>query len=96
MRQLGLGTFELVLVCGLYVVYRLGRILTVDRTETARAHARLVHHLERVLQLPSEAAIQHAVTANQWLLDGLVAVALLGVALLVVPRPSGHHQPGFG
>ena len=34
------------------------------------------------------------VTANHWLLDGLVAVALLGVALLVVPRPSGHHQPG--
>ena len=27
------------------------------------------------------------VTANHWLLDGLVAVALLGVALLVVPRP---------
>jgi hypothetical protein len=232
-RQLGLGTFELLLVSGLYAVYRLGRILTVDRTETARSHARLVHHLERVLQLPSETAIQHAVpsvrlleaanvyyvsahfpvtiaflvwgfvarprseylwarrllvvltllglvahilfplapprmfprwgfldtmtaygpsaydgtsgalvnqyaampslhigwavliavvvcrtgprslavlaclhalttvavvtvTANHWLLDGLVAVALLGVALLVVPRPSGHHQPGFG
>jgi hypothetical protein len=34
------------------------------------------------------------VTANHWLLDGLVAVALLGVALLVVPRPSRHRQPG--
>ena len=37
------------------------------------------------------------VTANHWLLDGLVAVALLGVALLVVrgPAPRGH-QPGSG
>src|SRR4249919_3806653 len=61
LRQLGLGLFELLLVSGLYVVYRLGRLLTVDRTETARAHARLVHHLERALQLPSEATIQQAV-----------------------------------
>ena len=63
-REVGLGVFELLLVSGLYVVYRLGRLLTVDRTETARAHARLVHHFEGVLQLPSEAAIQHAVHSS--------------------------------
>ena len=35
------------------------------------------------------------VTANHWLLDGVVALALLGVALLVVPRPAEtSHQPG--
>jgi hypothetical protein len=60
-RSLGLGIFELLLVSGLYAVYRIGRLLTVDREESARAHARLVHHLERALQLPSEAAIQDAV-----------------------------------
>src|SRR5215213_3249492 len=60
-RQIGLGVVELVLVSGLYAVYRLGRGLAADRAETARAHARLVHHLERVLQLPSEATIQDAV-----------------------------------
>ena len=64
LRQLGLGLFELLLVSGLYVVYRLGRLLTVDRTETARAHARLAHHLERALQLPSEAAIQERSTPS--------------------------------
>ena len=60
-RQLRLGMFELLLVSGLYGVYKLGRLLSADRTESARTHARLVHHLERVLQLPSEAAIQDAV-----------------------------------
>jgi PAP2 superfamily protein len=61
LRQVGLGLVELVLVSGLYVVYKLGRLLAADRGEAARAHARLVHHLERVLHLPSEAAIQGAV-----------------------------------
>ena len=28
------------------------------------------------------------VTANHWLLDGLVAVALLGIAFVLVPRPA--------
>ena len=60
-RKLGLGIFELVLVSGLYVVYKLGRLLSADREEAARTHARLVHQLERFLHLPSEAAIQDAV-----------------------------------
>jgi hypothetical protein len=66
-RKLGLGLMELALVSGLYAVYRLGRLLTADRTSTARAHARLVHHLEAVLRLPSEAAIQHAVQSTRLL-----------------------------
>lgn len=32
------------------------------------------------------------ITANHWLLDGIVAVALLGIALLVVPDPSGRRS----
>ncbi len=60
-RKLFLGIIELLLVAGLYVVYKLGRVITVDSEETARAHARLVHQLERALPLPSEAAIQNAV-----------------------------------
>ena len=60
-QKLGLGALELLLVSGLYGVYKLGRLLSADREEAARAHARLVHHLERLLHLPSEAAIQDAV-----------------------------------
>jgi hypothetical protein len=97
-RQLGLGTFELLLVSGLYVVYRLGRILTVDRTETARAHARLVHHLERVLQLPSEAAIQHAVpsvrlleAANVYYVSAHFPVTIAFLVWGFVGRPRSEY-----
>jgi hypothetical protein len=96
-RQLGLGIVELLLVAGLYVGYRLGRLLTVDREESARAHARLVHHLEGVLQLPSEAAIQHAVhsvrlleAANVYYLSAHfpVTIAFLVWGFVARPRPE--------
>ncbi len=97
-RQLGLGVFELLLVSGLYVVYRLGRLVTVDRTETARAHARLVHHLEGVLQLPSEAAIQQAVhsvrlfeAANIYYLSAHFPVTIAFLVWGFVARPRSEY-----
>jgi hypothetical protein len=95
LRKVGLGLVELLLVSGLYAVYRVGRLLTVDRAETARAHARLVHHLERFLQLPSEAAIQDSVhsvrlleAANVYYLSAHfpVTIAFLVWGFLVRPR----------
>ena len=98
LRQLGLGVFELLLVSGLYVVYRLGRLVTVDRTETARAHARLVHHLEGVLQLPSEAAIQQAVhsvrlfeAANIYYLSAHFPVTIAFLVWGFVARPRSEY-----
>ena len=98
LRQLGNGIVELLLVTGLYGVYRLGRLLTVDRTETARAHARLVHHLERVLQLPSEAAIQHAVhstrlleVANVYYLSAHFPVTITFLVWGFVARPRPEY-----
>ncbi len=60
-RKVGLGFVELLMVSGLYAVYRLGRVLAADHAEAARAHARMVRHVEGVLRLPSEAAIQGGV-----------------------------------
>ena len=98
MRQLGLGIVELLLVFALYVAYRLGRLITADRTETARAHARLVHHLEGVLQLPSEAAIQHAVhsvrlleAANVYYLSAHFPVTIAFLVWGFVARPRSEY-----
>lgn len=97
-RTLGLGIVELLLVSGLYVVYRLGRLLTVDGEGTARAHARLVHQWERVLQLPSEAAIQDAVhsvrlleAANLYYLSAHFPVTIAFLVWGFVARPRSEY-----
>ena len=98
LRKLGLGVVELLLVSGLYAVYRVGRLLTVDRADSARAHARLVHHLERVLQLPSEAAIQDAVhsvrlleAANVYYVSAHFPVTIAFLVWGFVVRPRAEY-----
>ena len=49
---------ELGLVFALFQLYRLGRLLTKGHEFAARENAVDVHHLERVLHLPSEAWLQ--------------------------------------
>ncbi|MEU9332613.1 phosphatase PAP2 family protein [Streptomyces sp. NPDC048290] len=62
---------ELLLVAGLFLVYKLGRLLADGRTASAFANARDVWHWERVLRLPDEAAIQALLLHG----DGLIRVA---------------------
>jgi hypothetical protein len=56
--------FEVALVAVLFEVYRLGRLLTSGDEAVARAHAVRVHHLERMLHLPDEAALQGLVPSD--------------------------------
>jgi hypothetical protein len=49
---------ELVLVLVLFELYRLGRLLARGESAAAYDNALQVHHLERVMHLPSEATIQ--------------------------------------
>ncbi|MFV0132643.1 phosphatase PAP2 family protein [Streptomyces sp. HMX87] len=49
---------ELLLVAGLFVVYKLGRQLAAGDTGEAFAHAHRVWDLERSLRLPDEGAVQ--------------------------------------
>jgi hypothetical protein len=58
---------ELLLVAGLFLAYKAGRLLTAGNVGEAAAHASAVWHLERLLRLPSELAIQHTVLSQQWL-----------------------------
>jgi PAP2 superfamily protein len=51
---------EIALVGGLFALYRAGRSITAGREAAARHHATLIHHVESVLRLPPEAAIQSA------------------------------------
>jgi hypothetical protein len=55
---------ELALVAILFELYRLGRLLARGEEAAAFEHAVRVHHLERVLHLPSEAAIQGLVPSE--------------------------------
>jgi hypothetical protein len=63
---------ELVLVALMFELYRLGRLLTRGQEAAAYAHAVDVHHLERLLHLPSEATLQGLVPS-----DALLHVANL-------------------
>ncbi|MEV8549879.1 phosphatase PAP2 family protein, partial [Streptomyces glaucescens] len=49
---------ELLLVAGLFVLYKLGRRLATGHTDAAFANARHVWDLERALSLPGEGAVQ--------------------------------------
>ncbi|NXY93306.1 inositol phosphorylceramide synthase [Streptomyces sp. BR123] len=49
---------ELLLVAGLFAVYKAGRLLSTDRTDDAFGNAARVWDAERALRLPSEGTIQ--------------------------------------
>ena len=89
---------ELLLVAGVYTAYRAGRVLTIDHVETARANARLVHHLETVAGLPSEAAIQDAVgsvrlfeAANMYYVSAHFPVTIAFLVWGFVARPRAEY-----
>ena len=58
------AVLELVLVAVLFELYRLGRLLARGEESAAYAHAVDVHHLERLLHLPSEATLQALVPSD--------------------------------
>jgi hypothetical protein len=60
---------ELALVVGLFLAYKLARILIQGREDVAFANAWRVWDLERFLHLPDEVAVQHTVVAHQTLLE---------------------------
>jgi hypothetical protein len=58
---------EILLVGLLFLAYKVGRVVADGHVEIAMANARDVWHLERVLHLPSEFALQHAALSHGWL-----------------------------
>jgi hypothetical protein len=60
---------ELALVVGLFLVYKLARVLIQGRDDVAFTNAWRVWDLERFLHLPSEVAVQHPVTGHPALLE---------------------------
>ncbi|WP_155055882.1 phosphatase PAP2 family protein [Streptomyces blattellae] len=62
---------ELLLVAGLYLVYRFGRMLATGHTGEAFRNAHDVWDLERAVHLPGEGAVQSLLLDN----DGLVHLA---------------------
>ncbi|MET0468385.1 MAG: phosphatase PAP2 family protein [Aeromicrobium sp.] len=57
------AALELALLAMVYLLYRTGRLITIDAEATAMANARAVHGLERALRLPNEAMLQDLVPA---------------------------------
>ena len=90
---------ELVLVLSLYSIWRLGHRLTVRKVHGAEDHARWVWHAERVLHLPSELTLQHAVLRHPlWAqaLNGYYATfhgpALMFALVWLFARHREHYR----
>ncbi len=60
---------ELALVAGMFLAYKLARLLIQDRDDTAFANAWRVWDLERFLHLPGEVAVQGTVVGHATLLQ---------------------------
>ena len=86
-RGTAVAAAELGVIAVVYLVYRAGRMLTAGSVAAAHQHSLLVRHVERVLHLPSEAAIQHAV--------GKFALKLLGPAgkFMALDDDVERHKP---
>ncbi|WP_213450365.1 phosphatase PAP2 family protein [Rhizomonospora bruguierae] len=56
---------EVLLVAALFLAYKLGRLVADGNVAAAMENARVVWNLERVLHLPSEYVVQHAVLGNR-------------------------------
>jgi hypothetical protein len=52
------AVLELGLVIALFELYRVGRLIARGESTAAYQHALQVHHLERIMHLPSEATVQ--------------------------------------
>nr|BFD81584.1 phosphatase PAP2 family protein [Streptomyces sp. Xyl84] len=76
---------ELLLVAGLFLVYKVGRQLAADHTGEAFRNAHHVWHLERALHLPGEGAVQSLLLHG----DTLVRVANTYYATVHFPATVG-------
>ncbi|MFI5910114.1 phosphatase PAP2 family protein [Dactylosporangium sp. NPDC051541] len=72
---------ELLLVLGLFLAYKAGRLAVDGRVSAAFDDARLVWSLERALRLPDEAAVQHLLLSA----DALVRAANVFYAVVHFP-----------
>jgi hypothetical protein len=59
---------EIGLVALLFVAYKIGRLASDGHVGAALAYAQDIWHLERILHLPSEYALQQAALGQQWLI----------------------------
>jgi len=69
-RQRPRAWAELLLVVGLFLAYKIGRLAADGRVGDAFADAGLVWHVERALHLPDEAWLQHLLLSAEALVRG--------------------------
>ena len=58
---------ELALLAGLYSIWRLARVLPLDRSQGAIARGRDIDRLQHTLHFPTELSLQHFVIEHDWL-----------------------------
>jgi hypothetical protein len=59
---------ELLLVAALFMAYKAGRIVAMGHAGQAKDNASSIWHFERLLHLPDEASLQHALLSHEWLI----------------------------
>jgi hypothetical protein len=93
------AALEIGLLGALWLLYDAGRVLGVGRESEARAHAHLVHGLERFVHLPPEASIQGALDgmprlyelANTWYVSMHFPVTIAFLVFGFVFRPREQY-----
>ena len=58
---------EMALLAGLYSIWRLARVLPLDRSQGAIDRGRDIDHLQHTLHFPTELSLQHFVIEHDWL-----------------------------
>ncbi|AGL17221.1 flippase-like domain-containing protein [Actinoplanes sp. N902-109] len=58
---------ELLLVTVLFLAYKAGRVFTAGHTREAMVNAGDVWHFERLVHLPNEVIVQHALLVHHWI-----------------------------
>lgn len=58
---------EIALMASLYTIWRLARILPLEKSEGAIERARQINQLQRDLRFPTELSLQHFVLNHEWL-----------------------------
>lgn len=61
------AALELTLMCTLYSIWRLARVLPLDRQAGAIQRARDINQWQHDLHIPSELSLQHFVLRHEWL-----------------------------
>lgn len=89
---------EIALMASLYTIWRLARILPLEKSEGAIERARQINQLQRDLRFPTELSLQHFVLNYEWLARSVnfyYAVAHVPATLIFLVWLFNRHRRAY-